>query len=59
MLATLIRYRRNRAALKVARRGEYRLKATGEILVDPDFVSTWVVSAPDEDTAAPADLPAC
>lgn len=43
--------------LKVARRGEYRLKATGELLVDPDFVSTWVVSALDEDTAAPADRP--
>jgi hypothetical protein len=27
--------------------GEYHLRATGEVVVDPDFVSTWVVAAPE------------
>ncbi len=27
-----------------ARPGEYRLRSTGEIVVDPDFTSTWIVN---------------
>jgi len=26
--------------------GEYRLRATGEVVVDPDYVTTWTVRAP-------------
>lgn len=26
--------------------GEYRLHGTGEVVVDPDFTSTWTVHAP-------------
>ena len=33
------------SSLKPARRGQYRLRATGEILDDPDFISTWTVKS--------------
>lgn len=26
--------------------GEYRLRGTGEIVVDPDYFATWVINAP-------------
>ena len=26
--------------------GEYRLRSTGEVLVNPDLISTWTISAP-------------
>jgi hypothetical protein len=29
-------------ALKEARPGEYRLRSTGEIIVDPDYLTTWI-----------------
>jgi hypothetical protein len=29
------------SALHPAKRGEYRLTSTGEIVVDPDFTTTW------------------
>jgi hypothetical protein len=28
--------------------GEYRLRSTGEIVVDPDYLSTWTIVAPAE-----------
>jgi hypothetical protein len=34
-------------AFKRARPGEYRLRGTGEVVVNPDFTSTWTVQAPD------------
>ena len=27
--------------------GEYRLRSTGEVVVDPDYTSTWTVHPPD------------
>jgi hypothetical protein len=29
--------------LRPAPRGQYRLRSTGEIIDDPDFISTWIV----------------
>ena len=29
-----------------ATRGEYRLRSTGEVVVDPDFTTTWSVQRP-------------
>lgn len=28
--------------------GEYRLRATGEVVVDPDFIATWTIHPPSE-----------
>lgn len=33
-------------AYDVAAPGEYRLHETGEVVVDPDYTSTWTVRAP-------------
>lgn len=33
-------------ALKRARKGEYKLRSTGEVIVDPDFVSSWTLTKP-------------
>jgi len=33
-------------SLKEATPGEYRLRSTGEVVVDPDFLCTWVVKMP-------------
>jgi hypothetical protein len=30
-----------------AARGEYRLRSTGEVVVDPDFTAQWTVKQPD------------
>ena len=35
-----------RAAYVVAEPGEYRLRSTGEIVVDPDYTCTWTVHPP-------------
>ena len=32
--------------LEKAQPGEYRLKSTGELVVDPDFVATWRLTKP-------------
>lgn len=32
--------------LKPAPPGEYQLRATGEVVVDPDYLSTWTVKSP-------------
>jgi hypothetical protein len=29
--------------------GEYRVRATGEVVVDPDYLATWTVSQPAAD----------
>lgn len=34
-------------SLRPAKPGEYRLRSTGEIVVDPDFTATWTVVQPD------------
>ncbi len=31
------------SSLKLARPGEYRLKTTGEVVIDPDLIATWYV----------------
>jgi hypothetical protein len=31
-----------------AQRGEYRLRATGEIVVDPDYLATWTITVRDD-----------
>ena len=27
--------------------GEYRLRSTGEVVVDPDYTATWTITPPD------------
>ncbi len=34
------------SSLHTAKPGEYRLKSTGEIVVDPDFLATWTLYPP-------------
>lgn len=34
-------------AIYPAKQGEYRLKSTGEVIVNPDYVTTWTSTAPD------------
>lgn len=34
-------------AYEVAEPGEYRLRTTGEVVVDPGYLTTWTVEAPD------------
>ena len=36
-------------ALSPAPEGEYRLHSTGEVVVNPDWLTTWTVTAPDDD----------
>jgi hypothetical protein len=36
-------------AFEVAAEGEYHLKETGEVIVDPDFITTWTIHTPPED----------
>ena len=33
---------------KIAPPGEYRLRSTGEVVVDPDFLATWNVTLPEK-----------
>jgi hypothetical protein len=35
-------------AFNPAHPGDYRLRSSGEVVVDPDFVTTWTVSPPRE-----------
>lgn len=35
-------------AIEPAPEGEYRLHSTGEVVVNPDFLSTWTVELNDE-----------
>lgn len=34
---------------EVAPPGEYRLRSTGEIIIDPDFLTTWNIKRPPEE----------
>ena len=36
--------------LHLAPPGEYRIRTTGELVIDPDFTSTWVVNKTKEST---------
>lgn len=40
------------SAFRPARPGNYRLRSTGEVVVDPDLTTTWTIAdpAPDDDT---------
>jgi hypothetical protein len=33
-------------SIRVAPRGEYRFRATGEVVVNPDLMTTWTITAP-------------
>ena len=33
-------------SLQPAPKGEYRLRATGEVVTDPDFLTTWTLNKP-------------
>jgi hypothetical protein len=35
------------SALRPAKPGEYRLRATGEVITDPDFITTWTCKEPE------------
>jgi hypothetical protein len=35
------------SVLRPAKPGEYRLRVTGEVITDPDFITTWVCQEPD------------
>jgi hypothetical protein len=37
------------SAFDEAEPGEYRLRSTGEVLVDPDLLSVWTITEPDDD----------
>ena len=34
-------------AIEIANPGEYKLHSTGEIVVNPDYISTWTVTLPE------------
>ncbi len=36
-------------AYELAAPGEYRLHSTGEVVVDPDYITSWTVTPPDDD----------
>ena len=36
------------SSTQVAAPGEYRLRSTGEIVVNPDFLTTWNINRPEE-----------
>jgi hypothetical protein len=38
----------DREAFRLADPGTYRLRSTGEVVVDPEWLSTWTVYPPDE-----------
>jgi len=37
-------------AFEEAEPGEYRLRSTGEVIVDPDLLSKWTIRAPEADS---------
>jgi hypothetical protein len=37
-------------AFEEAESGEYSLRSTGEVIVDPDLISTWTIRAPSDDS---------
>ncbi len=36
------------SSLNIASPGEYRLRSTGKVVVDPDFISTWFIKKPEQ-----------
>lgn len=36
------------SSTKLAPPGEYRLKSTGEVVINPDFLATWIIYNPPE-----------
>jgi hypothetical protein len=36
------------SAIKIAGEGEYKLRSTEEIVVNPDLLATWTITAPSE-----------
>lgn len=34
-------------AFEIADPGEYRVRSTGEVIVDPDYLTTWTINPPD------------
>jgi len=36
------------SSTQVAALGEYRLRSTGEIVVNPDYLTTWNINRPEE-----------
>lgn len=36
------------SSTKIAPPGEYRLRSTGEVVVDPDYLTTWNINRPRE-----------
>ena len=36
------------SSTKIAPPGEYRLRSTGEVVVDPDYLTTWNINRPGE-----------
>lgn len=39
-------------SLQPAPKGEYRLRSTGEIVTDPDYLTTWTVNKPAPESEA-------
>ncbi len=37
------------SSTKIAPPGEYRLRSTGEVVVNPDYLTTWNINRPKED----------
>lgn len=40
-------------ALKVAAAGEYRLKPSGEVVVNPNYLAVWTITEPDPEAEQP------
>ena len=38
------------SSTKIAPPGEYRLRSTGEVVVDPDYLTTWNINRSKEET---------
>lgn len=46
------------AAFHEAKPGEYRLRSTGEVIVDPDYTTSWTLTRSPDSKSDPNDLPA-
>lgn len=44
------------SSIRKAAAGEYRLNSTGEVVVDPDYLTTWTVILPTKEPEALQDL---
>ena len=34
------------SSTEIAPPGEYRLRSTGEVIIDPDYLTTWIINKP-------------